>query len=137
MVRMWIVLLSLTAAGSSFIYKINYRSAATEQISSAVTLVAADMPDRPANKGDRLDVRPVANVPAKAVVNTTPIAAPVEIADVKNTAPEKAKKITSRHWRSSYARMMPRRVRQPQPPEQAAKPEDMRSRVLSWLKIGG
>jgi hypothetical protein len=137
MVRVWVVLLSLMAAGGSFIYKMSFRSPATDQISSAVALVTADLPDRAANKADRLDTHPVTDVPTKAVVQTVPIAASVEIVEPKKPQPEKPKTIVSRHWRASYARMASRTVRQPPPVEQAAKPEDTRSRLLSWLKIGG
>jgi hypothetical protein len=138
MVRVWVVLLSLLAAGGSFIYKMSFRSPATDQISLAVALVTAELPDRAASKADRLEIHPVTDVAAKAVEHIVPITAPMEVAEVKKPPPpEKPRKIISRHWRASYARMTPRTVRQPPPVEQAAKPDDMRSRVLSWLKIGG
>lgn len=137
MLRVWVVLLSLMAAGGSFIYKLSFRSPTTGQISSNIGLAAAELPDRAASKSDRLDIHPGADVPAKAVVHAVAITAPVEVAEAKKTPPEKPKKIVGRHWRASYARMTPRTVPQPPPTEQTAKPDGMRSRLLGWLKISG
>jgi hypothetical protein len=137
MFRVWVVLLSLMAAGGSFIYKLSFSSPTTGQISSKIALAAAELPDRAASKADRLDIRPGADVPAKAVVHAVAITAPVEVAEAKKTLTEKPKKIMGRHWRASYARMTPRTVPKLPPTEQTAKPDGMRSGLLSWLKISG
>jgi hypothetical protein len=132
-----IALVSLAAVGLVAIYRLGFAALAIGPVTSAVPLVTADLPDTASAKSNKLDVHPLPDLLTKTVVHTIAIAVPADIVQVKKAPPEKAKTIISRHWRTSYARMAPRAVRQPQQSELAAKPQDTRSRLLNWLKIGG
>ena len=132
-----IALMSLTAVGGLAIYKLGFAAPAASEMASTVPPVTADLPNMASAKSDKLDIHPLPDIPAKMVVHTIPITVPADIVQVKKAPPEKVTRIVSRHWRASYARMASRTVRQPQQPEQAVKPQDTRSRLLSWLKIGG
>lgn len=100
--------------------------------------------DGPAAKTDRLDVDYLQDLPKQTLVHTIPIVIsnpgiPAK-AESEKAAPEKATKVTSRHWRASYARLTRRHYRhqreasQPQPAATEAKAGHTGGGLLGWLR---